>query len=172
MGQIARALPVAVREGKNRKARMVMANGSLLAGAAFSNSMVGLVHAIGHALGGVCRVAHGDAMTILLPAVMQYNLPVCRERYGELLLHLAGPEVYAQTPADQRAEKTIEFLTRLRRELADLCGLPTCLQETGKVNRSDFDAVAKKALNDGAIVVNPAQADYPDIIAILEEVWS
>lgn len=172
MGQIARALPVAVREGKNRKARMVMANGSLLAGAAFSNSMVGLVHAIGHALGGVCRVAHGDAMTILLPAVMKYNLPVCRERYGELLLHLAGPEVYAQTPADQRAEKTIEFLTKLRRELSDLCGLPTCLQDTGKVNRSDFDAVAKKALNDGAIVVNPAQADYSDIIAILEEVWS
>lgn len=172
MGQIVRALPVAVREGKNRKARMVMANGSLLAGAAFSNSMVGLVHAIGHALGGVCRVAHGDAMTILLPAVMKYNLPVCRDRYGELLLHLAGPEVYAQTPADQRAEKTIEFLTKLRRELSDLCGLPTCLQDTGKVNRSDFDAVAKKALNDGAIVVNPAQADYPDIIAILEEVWS
>ena len=172
MGQIVRALPVAVREGKNRKARMVMANGSLLAGAAFSNSMVGLVHAIGHALGGVCRVAHGDAMTILLPAVMKYNLPVCRERYGELLLHLAGPEVYAQTPADQRAEKTIEFLTKLRRELSDLCGLPTCLQDTGKVNRSDFDAVAKKALNDGAIVVNPAQADYSDIIAILEEVWS
>lgn len=172
MSQIVRALPVAVREGKNRKARMVMANGSLLAGAAFSNSMVGLVHAIGHALGGVCRVAHGDAMTILLPAVMKYNLPVCRDRYGELLLHLAGPEVYAQTPADQRAEKTIEFLTKLRRELSDLCGLPTCLQDTGKVNRSDFDAVAKKALNDGAIVVNPAQADYPDIIAILEEVWS
>lgn len=172
MSQIVRALPVAVREGKNRKARMVMANGSLLAGAAFSNSMVGLVHAIGHALGGVCRVAHGDAMTILLPAVMKYNLPVCRDRYGELLLHLAGPEVYAQTPADQRAEKTIEFLTKFRRELSDLCGLPTCLQDTGKVNRSDFDAVAKKALNDGAIVVNPAQADYPDIIAILEEVWS
>lgn len=172
MGQIARALPVAVREGKNRKARMVMANGSLLAGAAFSNSMVGLVHAIGHALGGVCRVAHGDAMTILLPAVMKYNLPVCRDRYGELLLHLAGPEVYAQTPADQRAEKTIEFLTKLRRELSDLCGLPTCLQDTGKVNRSDFDAVAQKAMNDGAIVVNPAQADYSDIIAILEEVWS
>ncbi len=172
MGQIARALPVAVRDGKNRKARMIMANGSLLAGAAFSNSMVGLVHAIGHALGGVCRVAHGDAMTILLPAVMKYNLPVCRDRYGELLLHLAGPEVYAQTPAHQRAEKTIEFLTGLRRELSELCGLPTCLQDTGKVSRADFDAVARKAMNDGAIVVNPAQADYSDIIAILEEVWS
>lgn len=172
MGQLARALPVAVREGKNRKARMVMANGSLLAGAAFSNSMVGLVHAIGHALGGVCRVPHGEAMTILLPAVMRYNLPQCGERYGELLLHLAGPEIYAQTPAEQRGERTIEFVTALRRELSQLCGLPTCLRDTGKVTEADFDAVARTALNDGAIVVNPAQADYDDIIAILKEVWS
>ncbi len=172
MGQIVRALPVAVRAGRDRTARMVMANGSLLAGAAFSNSMVGLVHAIGHALGGVCRVAHGDAMTILLPAVMEYNLPVCQERYGELLLHLAGPEVYAQTPAQQRARKTIDCLSALRQELSELCGLPTCLRDTGKVSPADFDAIARTAMNDGAIVVNPAQADYSDIIAILKEVWS
>lgn len=172
MGQLARALPIVVRSGKDRKARMVMANGSLLAGAAFSNSMVGLVHAIGHALGGVCRVAHGDAMTILLPAVMKYNLDTCRERYGELLLYLAGPEIYAETPAGQRAERTIAFLTDLRQELSDLTGLPTTLTATGKVKKEDFDAVARTALNDGAIIVNPAQADYEDILAILEEVWA
>ena len=172
MGQLARTLPIVVRNGKDRKARMVMANGSLLAGAAFSNSMVGLVHAIGHALGGVCRVAHGDAMTILLPAVMKYNLETCRERYGELLLYLAGPEIYAETPAGQRAERTIAFLTDLRQELSDLTGLPTTLTATGKVKKSDFDAVARTALNDGAIIVNPAQADYEDILAILEEVWA
>lgn len=172
MGQLARTLPIVVRNGKDRKARMVMANGSLLAGAAFSNSMVGLVHAIGHALGGVCRVAHGDAMTILLPAVMKYNLETCRERYGELLLYLAGPEIYAETPASQRAERAIAFLTDLRQELSDLTGLPTTLTATGKVKKSDFDAVARTALNDGAIIVNPAQADYEDILAILEEVWA
>lgn len=172
MGQLARTLPIVVRNGKDRKARMVMANGSLLAGAAFSNSMVGLVHAIGHALGGVCRVAHGDAMTILLPAVMKYNLEACRERYGELLLYLAGPEIYAETPAGQRAERAIAFLTDLRQELSDLTGLPTTLTATGKVKKSDFDAVARTALNDGAIIVNPAQADYEDILAILEEVWA
>ena len=171
MGQIAKALPVAVRNGKDRKARMILANGSLLAGAAFSNSMVGLVHAIGHALGGVCRVAHGDAMTILLPAVMRYNMPACGDRYGELLLHLAGPEAYAWTPEHRRGEKAIEFVTSLRKELSEECGLPTCLKDTGKVTEADFDAVAQKALNDGAIVVNPAQADYEDIIAILKEVW-
>lgn len=172
MGQIVRALPAAVKNGRDRKARMVLANGSLLAGAAFSNSMVGLVHAIGHALGGVCHVAHGDAMTILLPAVMKYNLEACRQRYGELLLPLAGPEVYAATPETIRAETTIETLTALRRSLAQATGLPETLSQTGKVDKADFAAVARTALDDGAIIVNPAQAEFDDIIAILEEVWA
>jgi alcohol dehydrogenase len=172
MAQIVQNLPLAVKNGKNRAARMAMANGSLLAGAAFSNSMVGLVHAIGHALGGVCHVAHGDAMTILLPAVMKYNLPLCQERYGELLLPLAGPELYAKTPRQDRAAAAIRFLTDLRASLAAETGLPISLVETGKVKREDFDQVARTALNDGAIIVNPVQADYEDIIAILEEVWA
>ena len=125
--QISQNLTRAVEHGKDRKARMAMANGSLLAGAAFSNSMVGLVHAIGHALGGVCHVAHGEAMTILLPAVMKYNLEQCHKRYGELLLYVAGPEVYAATPEAQRAQKTIDTLIALRQHLADVTGLPTTL---------------------------------------------
>ena len=67
-----------------------MANASMMAGAAFSNSMVGVIHAVGHALGGVCRVPHGDAMTILLPHGMAFNHRLCKEMYAELLLHLAG----------------------------------------------------------------------------------
>lgn len=172
MAQIVRALPRAVQNGKDRKARMVMANGSLLAGAAFSNSMVGLVHAIGHALGGVCHVAHGEAMTILLPAVMQYNLEKCKERYGELLLPLAGPEVYAATPAELRAQKTIDTLVALRQQLADLTGLPTTLSQTGRVKPEQFDEVASTALNDGAIIVNPAEANHEEIVGILREVWA
>ena len=53
-----------------------------MAGAAFSNSMVGIVHAIGHALGGVCHVPHGDAMSVLLPVCMAYNLDTCGKIMG------------------------------------------------------------------------------------------
>lgn len=172
IAMIAQNIVTAVTNGRDRDARMAMANGSLLAGAAFSNSMVGLVHAIGHALGGVCHVAHGVAMTILLPAVMKYNLEKCRDRYGELLLYLSGPEIYAQTPKERRAERTIDTLVALRKQLADLTEMPISLVETGLVRREDFDAVARTALNDGAIIVNPAEADYEDIIGLLEEVWA
>lgn len=172
MEQIVQNLPTAVRNGRDKQARMAMANGSLLAGAAFSNSMVGLVHAIGHALGGVCQVAHGDAMTILLPAVMKYNLSACAQRYGELLLPLGGPALYASTPAQLRGERAIQCLVELRRQLSALTGLPTTLEATGKVSKGDFTAVATAALNDGAIIVNPVEADLEDIVGILEEVWA
>ena len=164
-------LPAAVENGQDKAARLAMANASLLAGAAFSNSMVGLVHAIGHALGGVCRVAHGDAMTILLPAVMEFNLEKCGERYGELLLALTGPEEYAATPAPDRAGAAIAAVVALRGRLHEACGLPVTLRDTGRVEKSAFEAVARTALDDGAMIVNPRQADFEQVLAILEKVW-
>lgn len=171
VGLVAQNLLRAVRVGGDRQSRLAMANASLLAGAAFSNSMVGLVHAIGHALGGVCRLAHGDAMNILLPAVMEYNLKKCAPRYGELLLALAGPERYAATPADQRAAESIQVVRALQKDLHDACGLPLSLAATGKVKEEDFEPVALRALDDGAMIVNPRQADFADIVNILEKVW-
>ena len=49
---------------------------------------------------------------------------------------------------------------------------PTTLSQTGRVKQEDFEAVARTALNDGAIIVNPAEADYDEIMGILKEVWA
>jgi alcohol dehydrogenase len=157
----------AVRFGSSKEARLSMANASFLAGAAFSNSMVGVVHAIGHALGGVCHVPHGDAMNILLPTCMRFNLKVCNDTYAELLLHLAGPEVYLKTPKNQRAKRAIQEVIRLREQLHRMTGLPTTLKEAG-VDPAKFPEVAKAALNDGAVIVNPRQVTYDAVIRILE----
>ena len=171
IGLVSANLMRAVEKGGDKAARLAMANASLLAGAAFSNSMVGLVHAIGHALGGVCRLAHGDAMNILLPTVMEYNLEKCEARYGELLLPLAGPTEYASTPAPQRAKTAICRVRALQAALNEACGLPMTLSATGKVRREDFEAVAQRALNDGAMIVNPRQADLENVLELLERVW-
>lgn len=85
---------------------------------------------------------------------------------------LAGPEVYAATPAELRAQKTIDTLVALRQQLADLTGLPTTLSQTGRVKPEQFDEVASTALNDGAIIVNPAEANHEEIVGILREVWA
>lgn len=163
-------LPKVVHNGKDEEARLAMANASLMAGAAFSNSMVGIVHAIGHACGGVCHVPHGDAMTILLPYGMEYNIDVANEYYSELLLPLAGADVYAATPVKERAIKAIESVRTLASQLKSVCGLSTKLSEVG-VKKEDFDRIAKTAINDGAIIVNPREAGYEDIMQILEKAF-
>jgi alcohol dehydrogenase len=163
-------LPKAVTNGKDVPARMAMANASLMAGISFSNSMVGLVHAIGHACGGISKVAHGDAMTLLLPHVMEYNLEILGDQYGRLLLALAGPEVYAATPGAERAAKAIAVVRQMTQELNQVCGLPTRLRDVG-VSEADLPAIARTALNDGALLLNPKEAGLEEVTTILQKAY-
>lgn len=160
----------AVTDGRNEEARMAMANAALMAGIAFSNSMVGLVHAIGHACGGVSKVAHGDAMAILLPHVMVYNLDLLGERYARLLLALAGPERYAATPAGRRGAEAIEAVAALARRLNEVCGLPLRLRDAG-VAEADLPAIARTALNGGALLMNPKEAGPEEVMQILRSAY-
>ena len=162
-------LPKAVLEGGNHEYRLAMSNAATMAGIAFSNSMVGLVHAIGHAIGGVAHVPHGIAMAILLPHVMKFNLETLKPAYAELLLPLAGAEIYATTPKEERAQKAIEFVTAFIKQFESV-GLPTKLSDA-KVTEDQFDAIAQTAINDGAIVVNPIMATKEQVIEILKEAF-
>jgi len=68
------------------QARGAMQVGSFLAGVAFSHSMVGMVHGISHALGGVYHIPHGLANALILPEVMAYNLESKIDRYADVAL--------------------------------------------------------------------------------------
>jgi alcohol dehydrogenase len=163
-------LKEAVKSPSNKEVRLAMANASLMAGVAFSNSMVGIIHAIGHALGGVSRVPHGDAMSILMPHCMRFNKDKLGENYAKLLLYIAGEDVYVNTPKEERADRTIETVENMLKELNELSGLPTSLSMAG-VKKEDFEKIAQKALDDGAMIVNPKQANFDDVIKILEEAF-
>lgn len=160
-------LEQATRHPNDKQARLAMANASLLAGSAFSNSMVGGVHAIGHAAGGLCHVAHGDAMAILLPYVMRYNEDCLREIYGELLLYLGGAELYAATPKERRPREAIHVIRRLAKRLNRYCGLPLRLQDTGRVQAEDLPLIAQAAVNDGAMIANIKPISQKDALKIL-----
>lgn len=157
----------AVQKGSDKKTRLAMANASLMAGIAFSNSMVGLVHAIAHSLGAVCHVPHGDAVAIMLPYVMEYNLDVLEDKYAQLLPYFVSEEDYMSTPKEQRAKRTIEEVKRLLVRLNKIAGLPINLRD-GKVEKEELEKIAKIAINDGAIIVNPKAAEEKDIIEILK----
>ncbi|MCV6603330.1 MAG: iron-containing alcohol dehydrogenase, partial [Cohaesibacter sp.] len=70
--------------------RLALAEAATMAGIAFSNSMVGLVHSLGHSVGAECHLPHGLCMSIFLPWVLEYNLDKCADNIGELLLPLMG----------------------------------------------------------------------------------
>lgn len=159
-----------VKDGQNEENRIAMANASFMAGLAFSNSMVGIVHAIGHACGGLSNIPHGEAMAILLPYGMEYNLHKVGESYEKLLLPIGGVELYAGTPKEKRAEKAIEVVRNMAKELNNLCGLPIRLRDAGVLEK-DFERIAKTALNDGAALANPVEVNYEGIMDILKNAY-
>lgn len=160
-----------MKKPDDAEARLEMAQASTMAGIAFSNSMVGLVHALGHSLGAICHLPHGLCMNLFLPYVLEYNLESIREPLSELLLPLAGPEIYAMTPKSQRAEESIATIRKLRDDLYRECKLPRTLQETGKVDKGQLDRIAQATIDDGSIMFNPKEATLEDARAVLEKAW-
>ena len=167
---IAEYLPRAVANKKDTEARLALANASCMAGAAFSNSLVGMVHGLGHAAGGVCHIPHGVAMGIFLRHGLRFNLDVNRKLTAELLFHFAGPEVYAQTPAEERAEAMIASLTAFQLDLEEKCGLPWRLREAG-ATQDQLGLIARAAINDGTMVFNPKEVEFDDALRVLTEAW-
>ncbi len=156
-----------VENGEDENARLAMANAALLAGISFSNSMVGIVHALAHACGGVCRVPHGVANGVLLPWGMENNL----EKAGEMIAELA-PLLGAQTsgsPIDQ-AKAAVQAVRDLTARLKDLCGFPTTLKEVG-VTEDRLEDIAKATINDGTVTLNPEDVTYDVALDILKRAF-
>ncbi len=160
-------LPKMIQDPKDEDLRSQLALASYLAGVAFSNSMVGIVHAIGHALGAVCHIPHGEAMSMLLIPCMRFNLSVNHELYGDLLLYLGQKEVYAKTPNEKRGEQAIVMIEELLKQLHVSVGLPISLKSIETLHEH-IEEIAEKALNDGALLVNNRYTYKEDIISILE----
>lgn len=168
-----------VKNPGDMEGRLALANASALAGASFSNSMVGLVHNLGHATGGVCHVPHGACMSLFLPYGLEYNLHKTADLTGELLFALAGEEEYTRTPKKERAVKAIAWIRQLNEDLHKATGgrHARCLKEVfdrnGKqmVPREALPAIAKTALGDGAKIYNPEEMTYEDNLMVLEHAY-
>lgn len=157
---------------KDTAGRLELAQASTMAGIAFSNAMVGLVHSLGHSLGATCHLPHGLCMSLFLPYVLEFNRDKIEKELAELLLPLAGAETYARTPVEKRADKSIETIRHLRDDIYNRCQLPRTLKETGKVQQSQFAKIAEMALDDGSIMFNPKEVNIEDALRVLESAWS
>lgn len=169
--KIATALPRVLAHPTDKGLRLQLAEGSTLAGMAFSNSMVGLVHALGHSLGARCHLPHGLCMNLFLPTVLDYNRPGIDPELARLLLPLVGAERFAATPAAARAQAAIEALQALRDTLWQTVKLPRTLREAGLTDKALLPGIRDLAINDGALLYNRKDADREQLLALLERAW-
>jgi alcohol dehydrogenase len=168
-----------VKNPDNVEGRLNLAVASTLAGVAFSNSTVGMVHTLGHSIGAVLHIPHGTCMAIILPYALEYNMHKIEGYTAELLWAIAGEEVYANTRAAQRAEKTIDYVRKLNQDLSDATDgkhytrLKDILDRDGKqaVSRESLKEIARVALGDGSIFYNPEELDYEDCLMVLEAAY-
>ena len=159
-------LPVALDRPDDVAARLALANAALMAGVAFSNALVGIAHAMGHAVGGVAGVAHGEAMALLLPHGMAYNLDAVADRYASILPNLLGIEAYAAVPAAERGQTAIETVKSLLAMLHERTGIPLTLGAAG-VQADQIPEIAAAALDDGSMSMNLKQPTFEELSSIL-----
>lgn len=160
-------LPVVLQDPNNGNARLNVALASTLAGIAFSNAMVGVVHAIGHACGSVCNVPHGNAMACLLVPCMEFNCDKVGSLYGDLLMYFGGADIYSKTPVEFRGNVAIEKVKQFLYNVSQLSGLNLKLSDYGVVAER-LESIADTALNDGAIIVNSKDVSRENILEILK----
>lgn len=122
---IGRHLVTAVQDGQNRDARDGMALAATLAGIAFSNCGVALVHAMEYPIGGALHCSHGAGNGMLLPYVMRYNLPVRKPAFARIAALLG--ENTAGLNEDAAAELAITAVERIKREI----GIPERIRDLG-----------------------------------------
>ncbi len=160
---IGRYLRPSVANGADQEARSEMAIASTLAGVAFSNAGVGLVHAMAHPLGGRFDVPHGVANAILLPPVMRFNLIACMEKFGQVALALG--EKVEELSAGEAAKKAVEAA----RQLSEDIGIPGHLSEVS-VRGEGIPQLAADAMNmKRALGCNPRMVTQNEVEKLYRE---
>jgi alcohol dehydrogenase len=139
---------------------MMMA--SLMAGMAFSNASLGLVHAMAHSLGGAFDLAHGQCNAMLLEKVVRFNSAVASEKYARLALAMNLQPGEFET--GKLASALADHVAWIRNQLS----IPDRLAELG-VNETDLPQLAAKAVNDPCLATNPRQANEEQIKEIYRE---
>ena len=156
-------LPRAYVDGADREARAQMLLAAHMAGVAMATTGVGACHAIGHALGGRFNVAHGVALTLVLPQVLSFNLPVSLERLADLAFALGAGETSAD--ANGNASAAISAVAAL----AESVGMTHRLADFG-ITSHDFAQIAADAIDDEVLANAPVKPSVGEIMGILAAV--
>ena len=150
----------AVVDGDDMEAREKMHNASTMAGMAFSNSSLGIIHSLAHKIGGELHITHGLANAILLPYVIEYNYEAAEEKFKFIEDYLG---------IDSLADEII----KLNEEI----GIPASFKEIDWMDYSEqdfediLDRMSQNALDDPCTLTNPKQPNVEDMKEIYEKAF-
>jgi alcohol dehydrogenase len=162
---IAENLRACVHDGKNIVARERMLLGSLYAGIGLANAGVTAVHSLSYPLGGKYGVGHGLANTMMLPAVMAFNLPAALEKFADIAEAMG--ECIEGLPDREAAYLALEAVEALIED----CGIFASLAQFG-IKEKDFSALADVALNVAVpLKNNPRKVTKEDMITIYAQAF-
>jgi alcohol dehydrogenase len=160
ISMIAANLARACADGADLEARSVMLLASHMAGIGMATTGLGLVHAIGHALGGRYNIAHGVTLAMVLPEALGFSAPVRKDRLATIALALGAGHVGRD--ADWNTAAAIDAVQALRAQI----GLAVGPADFG-VTAADFAGLAADALDDEVLANAPRQPTAADIERIL-----
>ncbi len=162
---IASSLRTCVHNGTDLEARGQMLLGSLYAGLGLANAGVTAVHSLSYPLGGMYGIPHGLANTILLPAVMNFNLPGALEKFAVIAEVMGAPtEGLSLNEAAGLAVGAVE-------DLIDDCGIYETLETLGIVE-ADFPKLADTAMTVARpLANNPRMVTPQDAIEIYSDAY-
>ena len=151
----------------DKKGRLALVNAATMAGITFSNSPRGMGHELGWAAGDISGLPHGICMGILLPYVLEYNINSEGYHMSDMLLPVAGLEIYAGTAENLKAIKAINFIYDMQHDIHDIAkgAIPLTLKDAG-ISKAALDGIARAAVGEGRLGFN-----LDDCMVILEHAW-
>lgn len=161
---ISKNLRAATANGKDMVARENMALAQYVAGMAFSNVGLGCVHSMAHPLGARYDIAHGVANALLLPVVMEYNMPAAIDKYCEIAKAM-GVDISGMTK-EQGAKAAVDAVKKLSLDL----NIPQTLREI-KIPKEALEQLAKDAFADVCTGGNPREITEKDIFELYQKAY-
>lgn len=162
---IAKWLPKVVENPSDIEARDGMATAQYIAGMAFSNVGLGLVHGMAHPLGAYYDIPHGVANALLLPFVMEYNKESNAKAKFRTIANAMGVDT-SKMDDNQAAQAAVDAV----KALAIQVHIPQHLSEIG-VPESGLPTLAQAAFNDVCTPGNPRKATVEDILALYKKAF-
>lgn len=161
---ISKNLRAATADGKNMQARENMALAQYVAGMAFSNVGLGCVHSMAHPLGARFDIAHGVANALLLPFVMEYNMPAAVDKYCEIAKAM-GVDISKMTKTEG-AKAAVDAVKKLSLDL----NIPQTLREI-KIPEDALVQLSKDAFADVCTGGNPREITQKDILELYKKAY-